>query len=435
MKRNLLLSALLSICLLIIKISGFSQGWVGNTTVNPNVLYALNGSNALTPLNVGIGTSSPTAQFHTTGSVRFAGLGNNNTLTRVLVQDANGNLSYRDVSTISSTNSWLLTGNTGNTTDFIGTTNAADFRIRTNNTQRMLINSSGNVSINSTVANTFTKLDINSTVEDQQILAAGPSPGLNLSLVDGPDNLTSTDPRAKLGLATRNGAFSFNSVAGDLVLNNLNNHAIIFVTNYRNNYAIKKNDEKMRIEGNGNVGIGTIAPTATLHTNGTVRFQNLPTDTGSVLVIDATGNVFRSPTASARPNAIQSEEVKNLKERLIELKNELDALKNQVSMLTSSGTVANLRNTDLPYLGSNIPNPFKSATVINYSIPNTFSNELSYINLFDVSGKLLKKYKIPNLVKGSLTINDLSGISSDILVCSLEINGKIYDYKKMLLTK
>jgi hypothetical protein len=49
---------------------------------------------------VGVGTSSPTAQLHTTGTVRFAGLTGDNSQTRVLVSDANGNLYYRDASTL-----------------------------------------------------------------------------------------------------------------------------------------------------------------------------------------------------------------------------------------------------------------------------------------------------------------------------------------------
>jgi hypothetical protein len=44
----------------------------------------------------GIGTITPSAQLHTTGSVRFAGLTNDNSLTRVVVADANGNLYYKD---------------------------------------------------------------------------------------------------------------------------------------------------------------------------------------------------------------------------------------------------------------------------------------------------------------------------------------------------
>jgi hypothetical protein len=47
---------------------------------------------------IGIGTYTPSAQLHTTGSVRFAGLTNDNSLTRIVVSDANGNLFYKDAS-------------------------------------------------------------------------------------------------------------------------------------------------------------------------------------------------------------------------------------------------------------------------------------------------------------------------------------------------
>jgi hypothetical protein len=50
--------------------------------------------------NVGVGTKAPTAQLHTTGSVRFSGLTSNNTQARVLVSDTSGNLYYRDASTL-----------------------------------------------------------------------------------------------------------------------------------------------------------------------------------------------------------------------------------------------------------------------------------------------------------------------------------------------
>jgi hypothetical protein len=49
---------------------------------------------------VGVGTLTPTAQLHTTSNVRFAGLTNDNSLTRIVVSDANGNLYYRDASSL-----------------------------------------------------------------------------------------------------------------------------------------------------------------------------------------------------------------------------------------------------------------------------------------------------------------------------------------------
>jgi hypothetical protein len=50
----------------------------------------------------GIGTLNPSAQLHTTGTVRFAGLANDSSQTRVVVSDASGNLFYRDASSLAS---------------------------------------------------------------------------------------------------------------------------------------------------------------------------------------------------------------------------------------------------------------------------------------------------------------------------------------------
>lgn len=50
--------------------------------------------------NFGIGEPSPTAQLHTTGTVRFAGLTQDSTQTRILVSDASGNLYYRSAASL-----------------------------------------------------------------------------------------------------------------------------------------------------------------------------------------------------------------------------------------------------------------------------------------------------------------------------------------------
>jgi hypothetical protein len=49
---------------------------------------------------VGVGTSAPTAQLHTTGSVRFAGLTSDSTQTNVIVSDPSGNLYLRSASSL-----------------------------------------------------------------------------------------------------------------------------------------------------------------------------------------------------------------------------------------------------------------------------------------------------------------------------------------------
>lgn len=54
--------------------------------------------------NVGIGTIAPTAQLHTTGTVRFAGIKADTTNSmRVLVSDTSGNVAYKALSSVSQT--------------------------------------------------------------------------------------------------------------------------------------------------------------------------------------------------------------------------------------------------------------------------------------------------------------------------------------------
>jgi hypothetical protein len=52
---------------------------------------------------IGIGTSTPSAQLHTTGDVRFAGIGTSNSNSKILTSDASGNITTRLVSEILST--------------------------------------------------------------------------------------------------------------------------------------------------------------------------------------------------------------------------------------------------------------------------------------------------------------------------------------------
>jgi hypothetical protein len=60
------------------------------------------------------------------------------------------------------------------------------------------------------------------------------------------------------------------------------------------------NTQLMRMLANGFLGIGTTTPTALLHTNGTVRFENIPTTTSNtyVLTTDINGNVSRQLATS-----------------------------------------------------------------------------------------------------------------------------------------
>lgn len=74
--------------------------------------------------------------------------------------------------------------------------------------------------------------------------------------------------------------------------------------------AIRTNNaERLHISSNGNIGIGTVTPSAALDVNGSVKIENIASGTNEleVLVIQADGSVVkRSMSASAFENAIKS---------------------------------------------------------------------------------------------------------------------------------
>lgn len=72
----------------------------------------------------------------------------------ILTSDATGLASWQPAS--ASSNSWLLTGNAGTSsgTNFLGTTDAQDLVMKTNNTEQLRITASGNIVGNSAIAGT-----------------------------------------------------------------------------------------------------------------------------------------------------------------------------------------------------------------------------------------------------------------------------------------
>ena len=137
-----------------------------NTTYNPigfadvPAMYLSNGQ-------VGIGVATPAAQFHTNGSVRFAGLTNDNAKDKILVSDANGNLFYRDAATLG-TAGWGFGGNSVAASSTIGTISNFDLPIITNNTERMRIGANGNVGIGTTSIATY-KLSVDGNIRTRKI--------------------------------------------------------------------------------------------------------------------------------------------------------------------------------------------------------------------------------------------------------------------------
>ncbi len=98
-----------------------------------------------------------------------------------------------------STADWSITGNTGTIpgTNYLGTTDAKDLVVKTNNTERMRITSAGNMGIGTTTPHASAILDVAATNKSFRIP--------NVSLSDGADIITIPTPQKGMIVYNTNG--------------------------------------------------------------------------------------------------------------------------------------------------------------------------------------------------------------------------------------
>jgi hypothetical protein len=427
---------ILTVTLFTLVTTSRAQGWIGT---GGNTLFGQPVGLPISAIRVGIGTSTPTTSLHTVGTVRFQSLANDNLQTRLLVTDINGNVRWRDASTIGSGNAWLLTGNLVTGADFLGTTNNDGLRIRSNNIQRMLVGALGST----VIGDDFNyqenwKLIVNSGFdptrddgEDAHVLLTGSGPAIKWSGDITPAN---TSNMSGIGLATLGNQFYPGSQAGDFVIHNYSNRTpIIFATNSdtsANGDTVNTGNvrSRMRVEPlAGFVGINTSAAginattdrlTVRLLPGETVRFNMLPDAEGRIVVIDNTGRLYRSSisTLSLMQTSQMQEEIATLKSELAELK----------EMIRSGQTTK--ENPGFT-LFQNVPNPFSDETTISYEITRPYSR--ASIVVASSEGRVLKTYDLTG-ASGSVKFD---GFTTGAYVYSLYIDGKLAQSKKMMLVK
>ena len=253
----------------------------------PETLYARNKKKNATPIFVGIGTKTPTAQFHTIGSVRHEGLTVNNALNSIVAVDGNGNLFWRDISNTLG-NAWFLNGNTITGSNFFGTTNNENIRIRTNNIQRAVITSGGLLGLG--VAVPSAQLHTNGSVRFE-----------GLSNNDVANRLVSMDNNGNL--SWRDAA----SIAGSawLVNGNVGTASNFLGTTNNEDFRLRTNNlQRAVITSGGSFGLGVTAPSAQLHTTGTVRLEGIANNNTlqRLALFDNNGNLFYRDLASLQSN-------------------------------------------------------------------------------------------------------------------------------------
>jgi hypothetical protein len=234
--------------------------------------------------NLGIGTISPSAQLHTTGTVKFQGITQNNSLTRILAFDVTGNLGWRDISSFTGTSQWLTNNNGINfNTGLVG--------LGTNTPISKLHIESNETGDGTYDGRYFVRLKNNSTSPSatvNQIFQAGNSG--SFTIINHHSSTYTTVPNADdMGQIWSSGKgliirASPVSTAQDL------KGSIRFYTGWNANSTFSSN-ERLRIDFNGNVGVGTDAPKAKLEVkNGDVYVND---STKGIILKSPNGNCWR----------------------------------------------------------------------------------------------------------------------------------------------
>lgn len=163
------------------------------------------------------------------------------------------------------------------------------------NQEQIRIDSSGNVGIGTSTPGV--KLDVNVAATGSSSISDGISVKNTTNNSYGsihPQGTTSPVPSWNNGVVFEGVPAS----TGNTIVSTYQN-ALVFQTNNRN--------ERMRIESDGKVGIGTASPGALFHANGTIRYTNRPA-AGTITAIgyDTNGDLKNSSSSLRYKNAIES---------------------------------------------------------------------------------------------------------------------------------
>lgn len=253
----------------------------------------------------GIGTGTPTAPLHVVGTNPVTLMGvqaGTTTATDSILTVSSGIVRKLPVSTFNTAaGNWSTTGNSGTSaaTSFLGTTDNVALNFRTNNSQRMIIDSAGNVAIGTTTFDGTNRekflVDAGTTTSVNAMYAKGSinsyfqmnirnlSSGTQASsdFVATANNGTETTNFVNMGIngsgyvyqtgnpietGKPNDCYLIGSGNDLYIVNNNATKATIFLI-----AGTAASNEAMRISPGENVGIATTSPTAKLDVGGTFK--------------------------------------------------------------------------------------------------------------------------------------------------------------------
>ena len=184
---------------------------------------------------------------------------------------------------------WTLTGNGGTTaaTNFVGTTDSQDLQLRTNNLERITVSATGNVGIG--IAPT-SKLHIYE--------ATGTTPTATTGTLVLDHGNTGGGSSIVFPSRVNNGSdYGYIRYDDDASGNGSTNENSLLEIGIQNDVLDTYQDD-IAIMPSGNLGVGTRAPKAKFHNNGTTAFTTATSGTNNTILL-LNGGTFATPAASA----------------------------------------------------------------------------------------------------------------------------------------
>lgn len=134
----------------------------------------------------------------------------------LLTSGGSGAPTWTDPSTLGIGNSWSLTGNSGTNpnNDFLGTSDAQDFVIRTNNTQRIRITSTGSIYIPGFSPNQYVKTDGSSNLTTGSLSISDLALNSGEIIVGNSSNIASAVSMSGDGLISNTGVLTVTGLRG-----------------------------------------------------------------------------------------------------------------------------------------------------------------------------------------------------------------------------